>query len=47
VAQAEALPTTGRPWTADDAARLRIRELVADWSIEITPATAGKHAALR
>jgi hypothetical protein len=43
-------PTRCRPpnasGQADDAAKLRIRELAADWSIEVTRATAGKHAAL-
>jgi methylenetetrahydrofolate reductase (NADPH) len=33
-------------WQTDDAAKLRIRELVADFSIEITPAVAAKPAAL-
>jgi methylenetetrahydrofolate reductase (NADPH) len=33
-------------WQPDDATKLGIRELVADFSIEITPATAAKHAAL-
>jgi len=35
-----------RVWQPDDAAQLRIRELVADFSIEITPAVAAKHTAL-
>lgn len=46
MAPAYALPTSERPWQPDDAAKLRIRELVAGFSIEVTPATAGKHAAL-
>jgi methylenetetrahydrofolate reductase (NADPH) len=38
--------TTARVWQPDDDAKLRIRDLVADFSIEITPATAARHAAL-
>ena len=44
--RAYALPAAELVWQPDDAAKLRIRELVADFSIEITPATAGKYAAL-
>jgi methylenetetrahydrofolate reductase (NADPH) len=43
---ASALPARGRVWQPDDGAKLRIRELMADFSIEVTPATVGKHAAL-
>jgi methylenetetrahydrofolate reductase (NADPH) len=42
---AHARQTTTRVWQPDDAKR-RIRDLVADCSIEITPATARRHAAL-
>jgi methylenetetrahydrofolate reductase (NADPH) len=38
--------TTARVWQPDDNAKLRIRDLVAAFSIEITPATATRHAAL-
>ena len=44
--RAYVLPASEQVWQPDDAAKLRIRELVADFSIEITPATAGKYAAL-
>jgi methylenetetrahydrofolate reductase (NADPH) len=43
---AYARQTTARVWQPDEGAKLRIRDLVADYSIEITPATAAKHAAL-
>ena len=46
MARAYALPTSERLWQPGDAAKLRIRELVADFSIEVTPATAGKHGRL-
>jgi methylenetetrahydrofolate reductase (NADPH) len=46
MSRAYALPASEPVWQPDDAAKLRIRELVADFSIEITPATAGKYAAL-
>jgi methylenetetrahydrofolate reductase (NADPH) len=46
MARASALPLSERVWQPDDAAKLRVRELVADFSIEVTPATAGKHATL-
>lgn len=42
---APARQTTAPVWQPDDAKR-RIRDLVADCSIEITPATARRHAAL-
>ena len=44
--RAYALPASEQVWQPDDAAKLRIRELVADFSIEITPAAAAKYAAL-
>ena len=44
--RADALPASERVWQPDDEAKLRIRELAADFSIEITPATAARHAAL-
>jgi methylenetetrahydrofolate reductase (NADPH) len=44
--RASATPVSERVWQPTDAAKLRIRELVADFSIEITPAVAAKHAAL-
>jgi methylenetetrahydrofolate reductase (NADPH) len=44
--RASALPAMKRVWQPDDGAKLRIRELAADCSIEVTPATAGKHAGL-
>jgi methylenetetrahydrofolate reductase (NADPH) len=44
--RAYATPFSERVWQPDDAAKLRIRELVADFSIEITPAIAAKHTAL-
>jgi methylenetetrahydrofolate reductase (NADPH) len=44
--RAYATPIRERVWQPDDAAKLRIRELVADFSIEITPAIAARHAAL-
>jgi methylenetetrahydrofolate reductase (NADPH) len=43
---AYARQTTARVWQSDDDPKLRIRDLVADFSIEITPATAAKHAVL-
>jgi methylenetetrahydrofolate reductase (NADPH) len=46
MSRAYALPASEHVWQPDDAAKLRIRELVADFSIEITPATACKYAAL-
>jgi methylenetetrahydrofolate reductase (NADPH) len=44
--RAYATPISERVWQPDDAAKLDIRELVADFSIEITPAIATKHNAL-
>jgi methylenetetrahydrofolate reductase (NADPH) len=44
--RAYAAPISEEVWQSDDAAKLRLRELVADFSIEITPATAAKHVAL-
>jgi methylenetetrahydrofolate reductase (NADPH) len=44
--RAYATPISERVWQPDDAAKLLIRELVADFSIEITPAIAAKHTAL-
>lgn len=44
--RAYARQTTERVWQPDDAAKRRVRDLVADFSIEITPASAAKHAAL-
>jgi methylenetetrahydrofolate reductase (NADPH) len=44
--RAYATPISERVWQPDDAAKLLIRELVADFSIEITPAIAAKHMAL-
>jgi methylenetetrahydrofolate reductase (NADPH) len=44
--RAYATPISEQVWQPDDAAKLRIRELVADFSIEITPAIAAKHTAL-
>lgn len=41
-----ATPISEPVWQPDDAAKLRIRELVADFSIELTPAMAAKHRAL-
>jgi methylenetetrahydrofolate reductase (NADPH) len=46
MARASATSLSERVWQPDDAAKLRIRELVADFSIEITPAVAAKHAPL-
>ena len=46
MAGAYATSISERVWQPDDAAKLRIRELVADFSIEITPAIAARHAAL-
>jgi methylenetetrahydrofolate reductase (NADPH) len=43
---AYARQTAARVWQPDDDPKRRIRDLVADFSIEITPATAAKHAAL-
>jgi methylenetetrahydrofolate reductase (NADPH) len=44
--RANATAISERIWHPDDAAKLGIRELVADFSIEITPAIAAKHGAL-
>ena len=44
--RASATPVSERVWQPDAAAKLRVRELVADFSIEITPAVAAKHTAL-
>jgi methylenetetrahydrofolate reductase (NADPH) len=44
--RAYATSLSERVWQPDDAAKLRISELVADFSVEITPAIAAKHAAL-
>jgi methylenetetrahydrofolate reductase (NADPH) len=44
--RASATPVSERVWQPADAAKLRIRELVADCSVEITPAVAAKHTAL-
>ena len=46
MARAYATSISERVWQPDNAATLRIRELVADFSIEITPAIAAKHTAL-
>jgi methylenetetrahydrofolate reductase (NADPH) len=43
---AHARQTTERVWQPDEGAKQRIQGLVADFSIEITPATATRHAAL-
>lgn len=43
---ASAKQITERVWQPDDDAKLRVRELVADFSIEITPVIAARHAAL-
>jgi methylenetetrahydrofolate reductase (NADPH) len=43
---AHARQITARAWQPDRGANLRISDLVADFSIEITPATAARHAAL-
>jgi methylenetetrahydrofolate reductase (NADPH) len=43
---APARQTTARVWQPDDDAKRRIRDLVADCSIEVTPASARRHAAL-
>jgi methylenetetrahydrofolate reductase (NADPH) len=43
---AYARQTTERFWQPDDGAKQRIQDLVADFSIEITPATATRHVAL-
>jgi methylenetetrahydrofolate reductase (NADPH) len=44
--RAYATQLSERVWQPDDAAQLRLRELVADFSIEITPAIAARHTAL-
>jgi methylenetetrahydrofolate reductase (NADPH) len=46
VMRAYATPVSERVWQPDDAAKLRLRELVADFSTEITPAVAARHTAL-
>ena len=43
---AHARQIAARVWQPDRGANLRISDLVADFSIEITPATAARHAAL-
>jgi methylenetetrahydrofolate reductase (NADPH) len=43
---AYARQTTERVWQSDDGAKQRIQRLMADFSIEITPATATRHGAL-
>jgi methylenetetrahydrofolate reductase (NADPH) len=44
--RAYATPVSEQVWQPDDAAKLCVRELVADFSIEITPAVAARHTAL-
>ena len=43
---AHARQIAARVWQSDRGANLRISDLVADFSIEVTPATAARHAAL-
>lgn len=43
---AHARQTTAPDWRPEDAAKLCIRDLMADFSIEVTPAIAAKHASL-